>query len=255
MDAENVASDSDLDAIIATLNRRTGRTPRAAIRQARENRNLIVPRLIEAIREAVAEARAGRTPEGRAPFLALFLLTEFRAKEALPAIVEAVSLPGELPFDIFGDAITEALSRVLAALADDQPGVVDGMIGNRRLNEFVRWKAVDTFLHFVRDERMHRQRAVRILHRHLRQAIKRNDDEIAGPLVIALEKLAAEEAIDDIRRAFCRRLVDEMTMSLKGVEARIHEGERHALASFDLCDATGIDDTIAELETWAAFRS
>ena len=44
-------------------------------------------------------------------------------------------------------------------------------------------------------------------------------------------------------------------MSLKGVEARIHEGERHALASFDLCDATGVDDTIAELETWAAFRS
>lgn len=255
MDAENVPSDSDLDAVIATLNRKGGRIPRAAIRQARENRDLIVPRLIEVIREAVAEAQSGRTPEGRAPFFALFLLTEFRAKEALPAILEAVSLPGELPFDLFGDAITEALSRVLAALADDQPGVVDGMIGNRRLNEFVRWKAVDTFLHFVRDERMPRQKAIRILHRHLRQANKRSDDEIAGPLVIALEKLAAEEAIDDIRQAFYRGLVDEVTVSLKSVETRIHEGELHALASLNLCDATGVDDTIAELETWAAFRS
>ena len=49
---------------------------------------------------------ADEVPEGNAEFFALFLLTEFRAKEALPAILEVVSLPDDLPFELFGDAVT-----------------------------------------------------------------------------------------------------------------------------------------------------
>src|SRR5436305_2223237 len=100
--AREVSGSVDLDQIISDLDAGYDQLPVEAIRAAREHRELIVPRLVQLIRDAAAAARAGNPPEGNAHFFALFLLTEFEAKEALPAIVEALSLPGELPFDLFG---------------------------------------------------------------------------------------------------------------------------------------------------------
>ena len=94
--------------------------PRNAIRAAQYHRELIIPRLIQSIEDATAQMISGEIPEQNAHFYALFLLTEFRAKEALPAIIESISLPGEAPFDLYGDAITEALNRILAALVLNQ---------------------------------------------------------------------------------------------------------------------------------------
>ena len=111
--------DADLDKILLDLDTAGRELPVEAIREARRHRDAMVPRLIEVLQEASDEARSGEKREGQAPFFALFLLTEFRAKEALPAILEAVSLPGELPFDLFGDAITSILagcSRHLQAI-------------------------------------------------------------------------------------------------------------------------------------------
>ena len=53
-------------------------------------------------------------PEGDAHFFAIFLLSEFGAKN-VPAILEAFSLPGELPFDLFDDAVTSVFARLLGS--------------------------------------------------------------------------------------------------------------------------------------------
>jgi hypothetical protein len=213
----------------------------------------MVPRLIEVLRQASADARAGNKPNGSA-FFALFLLAEFQAKEALPAILDAVTLPGDLPFDLFGDAITSVLARILVALADDLPEVMDALIRNREVNEYVRWEAAQGYLLLVRDGRMSRDEAVQRLHQHLREAIDGDDYAIAGPLVSELAWFAPKEALADIEEGYRRGLVEPFLIGLEDIERSIAEGEAYLRKALDHCGPTGIEDTIGELEHWAAFR-
>ena len=244
----------ELDCAIAELDAATKKLPRAAIQWIREHRDLAVPRLVEVIRTATAGAQEGECPEGNAHFLALFLLTEFQAKEALPAIIEAVSLPGELPFDLFGDTITSALARILPALATDPPEVLDGLIANRKANEYVRWEAAQSYLLLVRDGRMPREEAVGRLADHLRALVDREDVPVTGFLVSVLVSLAPREARELIAEAYARDLVDPWIVRQEELEQSISEGESWVQKELSRCPPTGIDDTVAELETWAAFR-
>jgi hypothetical protein len=244
----------DLDAIIRDLDAAGRELPVEAIRQARLHRDAVVPRLIEVLQNASARARAGEKCKPDATFFALFLLAEFQAKEALPAILEAVSLPGELPFDLFGDAITSILARVLAALIEDRFEVLDQLIRDQGLNEYVRWEGAQAYLLLVRDGRMTRLEAVQRLQQHLREAIQRGDFRIAGPLVSQLTRLAPKEAYEDITEAYRQGLVETILVTLEDVERNIAEGESGFRRWQARCEPTGVADTIAELETWAAFR-
>ncbi|MEX0679115.1 MAG: DUF1186 domain-containing protein [Pirellulales bacterium] len=242
-----------LDRIMRDLDAATTELPEDAIREARKHRDEIIPRLIRAIHEAAARAASGETVEGNAHFFALFLLTEFRAKEGLPAIQEAISLPGELPFDLFGDALTETLPSVLAALACDTPEVLDTLIQNRSLNEYVRAAAADTFLYFVRDNRLTRDEAVAHLRRHLQDAIANVDADVAGSLVAILLDYSPAEALNDIREAFRLDLVDELMVDCDSVEQVISQGASELQKRLEYCRPTGIQDTIDELKSWSAF--
>ncbi len=253
-DEQVIDGDADLDAILLALDTAGRELPVEAIREARRCRNAMIPKLIQVLQTASAAVRSGATPEGQAPFFALFLLTEFQAKEAVPAILEAVSLPGELPFDLFGDGITSLLARVLASLAGDRLEVFDQLIRDQELNKYVRWEGTQVYRLLVRDGRLSRLEAVQYLQRHLREAIQHDDFAIAGPLVSQLARLAPKEAYEDIVEAYRRDLVDTFLVRLADVEKCIAEGEAGFLRWQSHCEPTGIADTIAELETWAAFR-
>lgn len=192
---------TELDRIMRELDPGNRRLPVEAICAARAHRELIIPRLIAAIREATAAARKGDAPEGNAHFLALFLLIEFKAGEAFPAIVEAFSLPGELPCDLFGDAVHSAWSIAVALFAADRPDFIDGLVSDRALNKYVRWAAAQSYVHLVRDGRLTRDDAVERLRRLLRDATEQADTEIAGGLACVLLSFGPVEALDDLRQA------------------------------------------------------
>ena len=243
-----------LNEIIAELDRDyTGVLPIKALRQAQQNRKEIIPRLIELIRKATIEVRAGRIPTSSGHLFALYLLTEFRSTEALPAILEAVSLPGDGPFDLFGDSITEDLSRVFAALAADTRQVIDELIATRSLNEFVRWKAAQTYFHWVHDGIVTRQEAVARLRDHLHQACLNEDAKIAVGLVSALTPYASEDALPEINEAFRRELVDELIVNIDDVQECLAAGEAGYQRALRTNRPTGIRDTVVELRHWAAF--
>ena len=246
--------DAELDRIVADLAAGSKKLPVEAIRETREHRDLMIPRLIEVLRDTVSAAREGETREGNAHFFAVFLLTEFQAEEAFPVIIEAFSLPGELPFDLFGDAVTSTLPRILAFFAGDRPEVMDGLIADQALNEYVRWEAAQSYVHLVRDGRLERDEAVERLRQQLREAIDRNDEVVSGMLVDVLTSFAPKDAIEDIKEAYRRDLVDPDIVHLGNVEQSIAEGEARVRQELDRCPATGIEDTIQELQHWDSFQ-
>jgi hypothetical protein len=250
----DTTSEVTLDEVIAELDLPyTGKLPERAIRAAQQRRDEMAPRLIELIRKASDAVQAGGSPEGYGHLFALYLLTEFDAKESLPAILEAVSLPGDGPFELFGDAITEDLSRVLAALIE-APDVLDDLLRNPSINEYVRWEAAQTYLYLVRDGRLTRDEAVHRIREHLRHAIAAQDAEMANGVVSELLSYSPREALEEIRESFRRDLIDNGLTCPEDVEHSIAEGEARLRQSLNRCPPTGVQDTLAELSDWAAFR-
>lgn len=248
-------TDSQLDQLIRDLDApRYEQLPVATIEAAREHREQMIPRLIESIQRATKMAEDGLNVEGNAHFFALFLLSEFRAKEALPAITDAILLPGELPFELFGDAITECLNRILAAFMEPPFEDIERIIAREEANEYVRSAAARTYLLLVRDGKLTREEAVERLRKHLQFAIENNFSLIVEFLVCELSEYSPHEAETEIRLAFERKLVDEFMISLSYVEDNLERGEACFQESLRRCPPTGIPDTIAELQHWASFQ-
>lgn len=239
-----------LDGIMARLDAEHGVLQEEALCQARQQREAIIPRLIDSIRAAADEAKNADCVEGSTHICALFLLWEFRATEALDAVVEALSVPGDGAYALFGDIVTECFSRILAVMAEDRLDVLDAMIRNEELDMFVRWQAVDAFGYLVHDGKMSRVDAVSRLRQHLREAIERNDSQIAGPIVSILTNFAAAEAVDEIRLAFEKHLVDDSFTSLSSTLQEIASGP----SRISEMEPAGIDDAVEELRGWLAYE-
>jgi hypothetical protein len=252
-DTASQAIKAEMARIVVELAEGVDELPEATIREVREHRDLMVPQLIEVLREAVAGALAGEPPEGNAHFFAAFLLTEFKAEQAFPVLIEAFSLPDELPHELFGDAVYFLPPRVLALFAGDRLETIQALIDDRTVNRSVRWGAAESYLRFVRDGRMSRGEAVRRLQAHLRQAIDRNDEEQVTGLVCELSRYGPAEAMDDIREAFKRQLVDSMFIGLDDLEKSATEGEAGFHKQLEWRGPTEID-TLEELRDWACFQ-
>lgn len=245
-------SQVDVAATIAALNDALDSLPEAAMRTIQWHRELFIPQLVESIRNATVEARNGEDDLGNAHFYALFLLTEFAAKEALPAILEAVSLPGELPEVLFGDAITELLQHTFAVLAADQPELIDALILDRHVNEYVRWAAAESLILLARDGVISRETAEQRLGEHLRIAIDTDDALLGQELICGLRDLGAFAFRDLIREAFSRLEIEPFFVQWEDVRFRLAEAEQERVLTIDY-PPTAIGDSIEHLRDWCRF--
>src|SRR2546425_4557786 len=133
--------------ILKELELYTGRFPMKAMRAAIEQREAITPELLRVV-EAVADnpTEFAKRDDYMSHLFALFLLAQFREKRAYPAIVKIFSAPGETPFDLAGDTVTEGLSRIFGSVYDGDPAALQSLVENDHANEYVRSAAIDTFL-------------------------------------------------------------------------------------------------------------
>jgi hypothetical protein len=244
----------DLDALMADLADGYGRFPEASLRTCQQHRELVVPRLIEVLRDTTESARQNIAPEGNAHLFAFYLLAEFEAREAWPAILELLSLPDDWPDELLGDAITEDLQRVLAQFCSDDPAALSAMIDNNQLYYYVRWVAAQAILHLVRDGRLTRAEGVARLEQSLQLAIDRGDGEMASGIVSELASLCPLEAMPTIQRAYRLGLVDQSLIRLKSIEERLKRPDAGSCPWLENLRPTKITDAVEELRHWSAFR-
>lgn len=254
MESAGEATTSDIEPlaveqIVAQLDDVDDAGPYAAVWSARQRRDAVIPRLIAVLQEAAAQGRAGQVREGSAPWCSLFLLAEFRATEALPAVLELVSLPGELPLELLGDILHEDLPRILIALGVDV-ATLSAMIDNRDLNEYVRWKAIGTVVELVFAGPLSRAEAVERLRGHLRKAIDEEDCDVVSFLICDLCDLGPAEAQAEIKEAFDRDLVDLSLIDWECVEGDLAAGEEEMRARWQGRNPARISDAIKEIESW-----
>ena len=103
--------------------------PQQAVIDARKHRDLIIPLLIEEVRNATAYGRFGIINDGAFLF-AIHLLAEFQAKEALPSVFESLSLTRDQTWDLFCGSVYECMPGIMYRLMGNNVNDYDLMIRN-----------------------------------------------------------------------------------------------------------------------------
>jgi hypothetical protein len=255
MDATETTGDDlmPIPEILDRLGSESNQLPVEAIQAARQQKERVIPELIRVLQDSVEAVKKGEEPQGP-EFLALFLLAEFRAAEALPAILAAISLPGEGPFEMFGDAVHDVLPRVLVSLAGGRClEICTDLLRNLAINEYVRWSAVKAIVYLGIKELRPRSEIVDVCRGLLRGFIVNKDVDGVTAVTCEMLNLAPVEAIDDIKAAYDGDLVDESIIGdWESVEEKLKSGAPMVGREYD--ESPSVDDTIDELKDWASFR-
>jgi hypothetical protein len=246
------ADDVDVEQVLLDLNVPQGVLPVEAIRAAQQLGPRIVPGLMQLIRDATQDASCEREPELNGHFFALFLLISLRAKEAWPDILDAMTLPGDAPFFLYGDAIHEAIPLAVPALAHDRIEEIVSTIQNVHVNEYVRWSLIGGLANCVVEGLHSREETVRLLCGLLRESVAEKSSENVLPLALTLVDLCPREAREDVERAIDEDLLCESDVPREQILDAIELGEERALKELAR-QYHPVVDVVEKLRRWAAF--
>jgi len=237
--------------ILKELEPYTGRFPMDAMRAAVEQREVITPELLRVL-ESVAEDAVSyaERKDYMLHLFALYLLAQFREKRAYAPIIKMFSAPGETPFDLFGDTVTEGLSRILASVYDGNPAPLRGLVGSDEVNEYVRSAALDAFLVLEHTGQMPRAEVVEYFRRLFHGKLQRTQSYAWDGFVCAVADLPAPELLEDVRQAYADGLVDDTVADLEGIERDMMAAPKPWRRDRKRI----ITDAIAEMEWWSSFH-
>jgi hypothetical protein len=112
--------------------------PKAALASADGHRHALVDPLLAAIERGLADPEGASVEDANLFSYALYLLAKWREVRAFPSVVRWLSLPGEQPFAIGGDIVTQDGPRILAAVFDGDLDPIKALILDRGANEYCR---------------------------------------------------------------------------------------------------------------------
>jgi len=187
---------------------------------------------------------------------AMFLLSQFREKKAYQPIVQFFSHPGEISLDLTGDVVTEDLDSMLASVSCGDDTLIKALIENPAANEWVRGSALRSLVALVLTAELTRESVIHYFASLFREKLRREPSQVWDCLVACSVDLYPEELYVDIERAFQEELVDTFFVSPQNIYASLDQGKEATLARLR-ADRTYrlIEDSIAEMEWWACFRS
>jgi hypothetical protein len=244
----------EIGEILKELEFNRGIFPRKAVQEAIAKRGQITPELLRILKQASRNIQELESvPAYMAHIYAMYLLAQFREKQAYPLIVDFFSIPGEVTLDVTGDVVTEDLGRILASVSHGDMDLMKSLIENEKANEYVRNAALQGLLTLVargvrsRDEVMN-------YYQSLFRKLARKPSHVWSGLVSCCTDLSPEEAFENIEQAFEDGLVDEMFIDLDWVKEHLTPGKTKALDRLKVDrHHTFIDDTVREMEWWACF--
>lgn len=122
---------------IQDITYRSSKFPEEPFRIIRENKELAVPSLINAIDKAVSEGD-DLDENYQLHFYALHLLGEFQNRECFPKIMELISLPEDTLDYLVGDAITSSLPDILYNTYNGDLELLKKTVKNADIDDFAR---------------------------------------------------------------------------------------------------------------------
>ena len=193
---------------------------------------------------------------------AVFLLAQFREQAAYPLIVKLLRKNGEIPFELFGDAVTEDMDAILAAVCHGDLTLIKQLIEDETVNEYVRTNALDALLVLYAEDDLDRYSIIEYLNT-LFQKITRKKHYIWCGLVSTSIGIGATGLMNVIQAAFDEELLEEGVIDLDDVKNSLqqYDGDENddedelkvKLLKYHRCYYP--KDIIEDIQKWACFNT
>ena len=234
----------------------TGKFPRQALREAMADPGQMVPEFLRILKEAGGNIQKLVKQQGyMAHIYAMYLLAQFREREAYSLLIDFFSIPGNDPLEVTGDLVTEDLCRILAAVAGNDMGRIKALITNREADEYVRGAALDALVVLAAINEIPRDEVMQYFLTLFRGGLEREPSQVWNALVSCCCNLYPEEAMEEIEKVYLDDLAEEGFIDLDWVDRCQALGKETALAKLKSDPRNQlIEDTIREMEWWHCFN-
>ena len=236
--------------IIDELSYYSKRLPRAALTEAPQHRDELVPHLLNAFDHVCDNADKLMAEDSRynLHFFAMFLLAQFRETQAFPKLVRLLRKNEETLDYFLGDSITEGVNQCLYCVYDGNLGLLKQLIEDASVYEYARSAALEVYTFIARDGRITRAEMIDYF-RYLIHERMINDTTIMPTIVCSCvmhEHLF--ELMSDVKFLYDKDLIElSFHGGYDGFIDYIFDYSRHRKKVY-------IDNVVKELENWAAYK-
>lgn len=248
--------DNMLNDLLMEIKYSDGHFPKSQLEEIIERKDEFIPLLMNILKDIPNNLDKYTEPECFYHIYAAYLLAQFRAREAFPLFIDIMKLPGEMPYTLYGDSLTEDSGRIMASLYDGNFKSIKELINDEKVDEFVKSQALICLVILVLNDVLDRDTIVKYMTDLLNEKLKEHDSGIISFIINALNDLYPEESYNIIEEAYENQEVDEFIISLDDVKRTLKKTKEDVLSTArNNHFKTYIDDTIKELSNWAAFNN
>jgi len=237
--------------IIDTLTPNSNHFPREALAAAVEHKEELIPHLLDSLDYVCdsADEIMEKDLSYDLYFYAMYLLAQFREKQAFPKLVRLLRLDDEALEYFLGDVVTEGGSRCLHSVYDGNLGLLKELIEGTNVSEYVRNAALEAYGFTTRGDPAAREEMIAYLRRYIHEHVK---DDTATLMPTFVSSVVIDEhffeLIPDIKLLYDRNLID---LFFHGG----YDGFIDFIFSYRNEDKNiFIDDVIRELHRWAKYN-
>jgi hypothetical protein len=215
--------------LLACLDQHRGSFPEHFVAEAVARREEVIPILLETLEAIDSDPEPWLADQGRMVHIhAMYLLALFRETRAYPLLVRIFSRPGEFPFDLAGDVVTQDLGRILASVSGGDISGMAALIENEQANEYVQSVAMDGMVSLVTTGQRSRDEIMAYF-LQLFQKLERNPGAHWDGLANVCADLWPQETFEELRRAYEDGLVDTGSIDWQDLEDALEMGQQAAI--------------------------
>ena len=232
---------------------------RESVQAAMDQKDEVVPLLRDHLEQVLLEPEKYADPEyeSRLSLYAVSLLGHHRVRETHPLLVALMSLPGEKPFDLFGDAVHEIFPKALWKTCGGDPSDIIRLVENREANEYCRSSAIRALTYGVAEKSLSREEVVEFLQGLFTgEESSWNEPMVWNVAASVLADLWPGESMNVLQKAFDDELIETFFINMEDIEFHFQKDKETQLNAFERRALKDLARTPHEdLHGWACFNS
>ncbi|MGH4121323.1 DUF1186 domain-containing protein [Clostridium sp.] len=244
-----------MNELLKAIQHNNGEFPEEQLKEIINRKEEFIPELLHILKNAMEHYED--IIEDRdyfAHIYACFLLAQFKEVKSISLIIDLVSLPDEIPDDMFGDLLTEELHKILASVCGGDTQSIKRLVEDSSVNEYVRCAAIKSFIVLLGEGVISQSEVVEYYKSLYEGKLERKFSQAWNELVCSSCEAGPNELYEYIKKAYEDNLVEDDFIEFEEVNEaiKIHDSEKFPNLKNE--GYAFIEDTIAELGCWVCFR-
>jgi len=243
-----------MNELLKQIEYNNGEFPEEQLKEIINHKEEFIPELIDILKNAKENyEEILEKPNYFAHIYAIFLLAQFKEIGSFSPIIDLISLPNEIPDDIFGDFLTEDLHKILASVCGGDTQSIKTLVEDSNVNEYVRCAAIKSFIVLLGEGVISQSEVIEYYKSLFSEKLEREFSQVWNELIYDSCEAGPSELYEFIKKAYADELVDDECIALEEVDEAI---KIHDIKKFAKLKDEGyafIVDTIDELGCWNCF--